>query len=93
MSEPLAAIDRAARQHFRKAVKAADFARQSGSVDVCVTCASSRHVQLMAEIIGARKPYPMIEEEPEHCAESMLSVVASLYKARAEIAKLKEMQK
>jgi hypothetical protein len=70
---------------FRAAVRKANKARKA---KVIVTCPASRHVQMMAEYIGARKPYSMIGEEPEHCAESMLSVVASLYWARARIAEL-----
>jgi ubiquinone biosynthesis protein UbiJ len=77
--------EKEARRHFRAAKRGANEARKA---KVCVTCAASRHVQMMAEYIGARKQYHMITEEPEHCAESMLSVVASLYKARARIAEL-----
>lgn len=34
------------------------------------------------------KGYPMLIEEPAHCALSMLSVCSSLYEARTRIAKL-----
>lgn len=35
------------------------------------------------------KRYPMLDEDPEHCAGSIYSVLESLWKARAELAKLK----
>ena len=52
------------------------------------TCPASRHVQLIAEHLASGKKYPMLAEEPEHCAGSMLSTVASLFKARTQIRKL-----
>jgi hypothetical protein len=57
------------------------------------TCSASRHVELIGRTLGRKKRYAMIEEEPEHVAASMLSVVASLYKARTEIARLKKSRK
>ncbi len=52
----------------------------------CVTCPASRHLHLMAEAMAnPRKKglrYPMLLEEPEHCAETMLSVLVSLWEAR-----------
>lgn len=53
------------------------------------TCPASRHVHIMAECL-LRGGYPRFSEEPEHCAESMLSVLESLWKARTELAKLKK---
>lgn len=52
-----------------------------------VTCPASRHLALMAEALAAGRPYPMLTEEPQHCAESMLAVCAALWEARAELAK------
>lgn len=52
----------------------------------CVTCPASRHAQMIAEAIGARRPYPMLQEEPEHCAGSILSAVGSLFEARLLLA-------
>lgn len=52
------------------------------------TCPASRHVELMATVLAAKKKYPMFDEEPEHCAMSMYSVLESLWKARAEIKRL-----
>ena len=53
------------------------------------TCPASRHLFIIADSLAAGRPYPMLAEEPEHCAESMLSVLESLWKARTELAKLK----
>lgn len=53
------------------------------------TCPASRHVHLMADALSSRKGYPMLTEEPENCAVSLYSVIESLWKARAELAKLK----
>lgn len=54
------------------------------------TCPYSRHVQLMGECLSSGdERYAMFEEEPEHCAISMLATVNALYKARNEIARLK----
>lgn len=46
-------------------------------------------MEIIGETLGMKKPYAMIAEEPEHVAVSILSVVASLYKARTEIYSLK----
>lgn len=53
------------------------------------TCPASRHVHLMADALSSGKGYPMLTEEPEHCAGSLYSVIESLWKARTELAKLK----
>lgn len=49
------------------------------------TCAASRHLELMATQLATGKPYPMLTEEPVHCAISMLSVLTDLYKHRTAI--------
>lgn len=59
-----------------------------------VTCPASRHVQNMADALtdprhGDALRYPMLQEEPEHCAGSLYAVLESLWKARAELAVLK----
>lgn len=51
------------------------------------TCPASRHLQIMAECLLTRRSYPMLQDDPEHCAGSMLSVLESLYKARNELAR------
>lgn len=48
------------------------------------TCPASRHLHIMADILASGKPYPMFEEEPEHCAETMLAVLESLWKSRTQ---------
>lgn len=65
--------------------KRADKARQFPAN----TCAASRHVQMIGEALAKGNTYPMLYEEPEHCAESMLSVVAALWEARSEIERLR----
>lgn len=50
------------------------------------TCPASRHLHLIAEALAGGKPYAMLEEEPRHCAESMLSVLESLWKLRSRAA-------
>ena len=51
------------------------------------TCAASRHVHLLADQLSRGTVPHMMIDEPQHCAESMLSVLESLWKARSELAK------
>ena len=44
----------------------------------------SRHLHIMADHLSKGKPYPMLTEEPEHCAYTMLAVLESLWKARTK---------
>lgn len=53
------------------------------------TCPASRHVQIMGEALPKKGGYPMLQEEPEHCAGSILATVAALYEARTEIERWK----
>lgn len=53
------------------------------------TCQASRHLEIMAETLAAGKPYPMFDEEPEHCAETMLYVLEALWKARTKLSRIK----
>lgn len=48
------------------------------------TCPASRHVHLMAECLARGEKYFMVDEEPQHVALSMLSVLESLWKLRTE---------
>lgn len=52
------------------------------------TCPASRHVQIMGECLTKKGGYPMLTEEPEHCAQSILATVAALYEKRTEAARL-----
>ena len=54
-----------------------------------VTCSASRHVQAIGEVLIRGRKYAMLNDEPEHVGVSLLSVVESLYKARAEIDRLR----
>lgn len=53
------------------------------------TCPASRHVHMMADELAAGHTYHMFEEEPEHAAGSLYSVLESLWKARLELIRLK----
>ena len=46
------------------------------------TCPASRHVEMIATSLINNKKYPMLEQDPEHCGQSMASVVASLWEER-----------
>lgn len=78
------AHDKEERKRLRKAMKDATKARNFPHN----TCPASRHVHLIADALAKRQKYHMLEEEPEHCAESMLSVLQSLFKARTRLAEL-----
>lgn len=58
-----------------------------------ITCPASRHLHIMADDLATHGKYHMLTEEPEYCAASMLSVLESLWSARAEIKWLKELNK
>ncbi len=58
------------------------------SLESIVTCPASRHVMMMADALASKRKYHMFDEEPEHCAGSIYSVLESLWKARAEIKRL-----
>lgn len=47
------------------------------------TCPASRHLHSMADALAMGQRYPMFEDEPEHCAETMLAVLEALWKLRA----------
>lgn len=53
------------------------------------TCPYSRHAQMIGENLIRSKPYPMLQEDPEHCGGSILATVLALYQARDEIEALK----
>ena len=53
------------------------------------TCASSRHVHLLADQLSRGTVPHMLIDEPQHCAGSMLSVLESLWKARTELRKFR----
>ena len=53
------------------------------------TCAASRHVHIIADQLSRGTVPHILLDEPQHCAESMLSVLESLWKARTELRKLR----
>lgn len=58
------------------------------TIESIVTCPASRHAMIIADALAERHDHPMLED-PEHCAGSIYSVLESLWKARAEIKRLK----
>jgi hypothetical protein len=52
------------------------------------TCPASRHLAFIGEQLLRKKPSPMLREEPEHCAVSMLATVTALWEARTRIVEL-----
>jgi len=75
-----------AHEEIRKAVvKARNFPHN--------TCGASRHVEQIGEHLITGTPYPMLTEEGPYCGESILSVVASLYKARTQLAEMESLRK
>lgn len=50
------------------------------------TCPASRHLHLIAEALASGRSYAMLAEEPQHCAETMLAVLESLWKLRMQAA-------
>ena len=53
------------------------------------TCSASRHLHLIAAELAAGKVPPMLQDEPQHCAMTMLAVLEALWKARTELARRK----
>jgi hypothetical protein len=56
------------------------------------TCPASRHIHIMADCLLKKNRdgslrYPMFQEEPEHCAITLLSVIASLWELRSKAGK------
>lgn len=74
------------REHAKKAVKRMNDAHK----DPEGTCSASRHVAMMAEALAKGKPYPMLQDEPEHCAISLAATVAALWEARAKLVAMGE---
>jgi len=50
------------------------------------TCPFSRHAQMIGENLVRGKPYPMLQEDAEHCGGSILATVLALYEARIQLA-------
>lgn len=51
------------------------------------TCPASRHLHLIADALAGGRAYPMLTEEPQHCAMSIYAVLESLWKARTALAR------
>lgn len=48
------------------------------------TCPASRHAFTIADHIGRKKRYDMLSSEPEHCAASIMAVIAALWELRTK---------
>ena len=49
----------------------------------------SRHLHLMADCLSTgNRQYPMLQEDPEHCASAMYAVLEELWKTRAALHRL-----
>jgi hypothetical protein len=60
---------------------------RAGTPDHGVTCPASRHLHIIADALmkpkrGHELRYPMLAEEPEHCAESIYAVLQCLWESR-----------
>lgn len=51
--------------------------------------AGARHLHSIADALAARQKYHMIDEEPEHVAESILMLLEHHWKMQRELHKLK----
>lgn len=69
-------MEKHTKNQLRRTAKARQFMKN--------TCPASRHVHMMAERLAKGQKYVMIDEEPEHVAVSLLSVLESLWKLRTE---------
>ncbi len=50
----------------------------------------SRHLHIMANRLSTgNRQYPMLQEEPEHCAGTLYAVLEMLWKTRAELQRLR----
>ena len=54
------------------------------------TCPASRHVEMIAEQLFKGKVCKVLNEDPKHSAESMLSTIKSLYLERIKNIELKK---
>ena len=48
------------------------------------TCPASRHLHMIADHLARGEAYAMLSEEPQHCAATMLAVLASLWELRTK---------
>lgn len=73
------------RSQFKAVRKRADKARDFPTH----TDPASRHAYIMADTMVKKRGYPMLAEEPWHCAISIMATVAALWETRAALAKLR----
>lgn len=75
----MARIPKEYRELVKRASRARDFPHN--------TCPASRHLAMIADHLMRGKPYPMLNEEPQHCAETMYAVLSSLWELRSRLGK------
>jgi hypothetical protein len=81
---PTVPTDAVTKKQARDAVKKMNKARRfPEGTDPC-----SRHVAIMAETLAKGLPYPMLDDEREHCAISLAATVEMLWEARSALASL-----
>ena len=54
------------------------------------TCPASRHAQLLAETLMGTGPLHYVTDDRQHSGESIAATVTALWKARTELAELRE---
>lgn len=49
---------------------------------------ATRHAEIIGRALLSMRPYPMLQEEPEHCAQSILCACTAVYELRTTLADL-----
>lgn len=49
---------------------------------------ATRHAEIIGRALLSMRPYPMLQEEPEHCAQSILCACTAVYELRTALADL-----
>lgn len=49
-------------------------------------CEASRQTYQLGCALLRGDPYPMLQEDPQHCGESLMATVGALHQARAKVA-------
>ena len=53
-------------------------------VNMVNTCPASRHLHMIADCLARGQKYHMLDEEPEHCADTMYAVLEALWRLRTK---------
>ncbi len=49
------------------------------------TCPASRHTYQIGCALMRDDPYPLLQDQPQQCGESLMATVAALFRARAKV--------